>query len=141
MRFGRTAMWLAVALLAACNSAPTDQGGEEPIGNPTGAYDLATVNDQPLPFLLDQMDEDKLEVVFGRVSLFADRTFSDSTLFRLTLGGVESFEADVGRGTWSLGGNTVTFTLGDGSGSYTMLWDGDRSLVQSFENLVLVYRR
>lgn len=133
-------MVLAIVLVAACNSSPTEPGGTEPpVGDPTGVYDLATINDQPLPFLLDQVDEDKLEVVFGRVRLNADHSFSDSTTVRLTLGGVESDEVDVGLGTWSISGNTVTFSLSDGSGSYTMLWDGDKSLVQAFDNLVLVY--
>jgi hypothetical protein len=106
-----------------------------------GLYILERIDDQPLPFVLDFVDEDNLlEFVEGSVTLNADGSFVDSATLRLTENGVATSETEAASGQWTRQGNTVTFTP-TSSDAYSMTWDGSTRLTQQIQGFTLDYVR
>jgi hypothetical protein len=128
---------MAALALAACSGDPTGPDPDELAGE----YILLTINGQSLPVIVDQLGNDIIEITQGTVSLEAGGTFDDVTQLRITESGAVSTEVDVTQGTWEAVGTTVTFRPTDGSGTYTMTWDGQLRLTQLFQGLTLVYER
>ena len=123
--------------LAACSGDSTGPDLDELAGE----YILFTINGQSLPVIVDQFGNDIVEITQGSVSLESNGTFDDVTQLRITESGAVSTEVDVTQGTWEAVGTTVTFRPTDGSGTYTMTWDGQLRLTQLFTGLTLVYER
>ena len=140
-RFARQSMLAsALAVFAACGS--DDSTGPEET-NIEGAYTLTTINGQQLPVVVEQQGSDRAEVTQGTVTLNADRTFSDVIQLRFTISGQVTSETDAANGTWTRTGSTVQFnpTAPAGSTPYSMTWDGDDRLTQTFQGFTLVYER
>jgi hypothetical protein len=127
---------MLAASLAACGGDPT--GTDPELG---GEYILVSIDGKLLPVIVDQIGNDIAEVTFGSVTLNANGTFSDVTHLRITESGVTTTEVDATQGTWAVVGTTVAFTPNDGSGNYTMTWDGDIRLTQLFQGFTLVYEQ
>jgi hypothetical protein len=123
--------------LAACSGDSTGPDLDELAGE----YILFTINGQSLPVIVDQFGNDIVEITQGSVSLESNGTFDDVTQLRITQSGVVTTEVDVTQGTWEAVGTTVTFRPTDGSGTYTMTWDGQLRLTQLFQGFTLVYER
>jgi hypothetical protein len=137
----RMATTLALGLtipFTACDSSPTAQ---EVPGEIAGTYDLVTVNQNALPFMLaqSQSGEDRVEVVSGYLKLEANGRFEDELMLRFTENGHVEDEADAVSGVWVANGSTLTFTQ-DTGGSYTVLMRGD-TLSQVINSFVLLYVR
>lgn len=126
---------IAVALVACGDSTGPDSD------DLVGSYDLITIDGASLPVIVDQVGEDKAEITLGTVTLDEDGTFGDATELRLTEGGVVTTEVQSTQGTWTVSGSTVTFVPNDGSGNYSMTWDGQLRLTQIFQGFTLVYER
>lgn len=126
---------IALALAACSDSTGPDTD------DLLGSYDLITIDGASLPVIVDQVGEDKAEVTMGTVTLDEDGTFGDVTELRITEGGVVTTEVQATQGTWTISGSTVTFLPNDGSGNYTMTWDGQLRLTQLFQGFTLVYER
>ena len=106
-----------------------------------GSYDLITVDGAGLPVIVDQIGEDKAEITMGTVTLDEDGTFGDVTELRITEAGVVTTEVVSTQGTWTVSGSTVTFVPNDGSGNYSMTWNGQLRLTQLFQGFTLVYEK
>jgi hypothetical protein len=126
---------IAVALAACSDSTGPDTD------DLVGSYTLITIDGASLPVVVDQVGEDKAEVTMGTVTLDEDGTFGDATELRITEGGVVTTEVQSTQGTWTISGSTVTFVPNDGSGNYSMTWDGQLRLTQLFEGFTLVYEK
>jgi len=124
---------IAVALAACGDSTGPDSD------DLVGSYDLITIDGASLPVIVEQIGEDKAEITMGTVTLDEDGTFGDVTELRITEGGVVTTEVVSTQGTWTVSGSTVTFVPNDGSGNYTMTWDGQLRLTQLFQGFTLVY--
>lgn len=125
-----------VVALAACSDATGPDSD-----NLVGSYDLITVDGASLPVIVDQIGEDKAEITMGTVTLDEDGTFGDVTELRITEAGVVTTEVVSTQGTWTVSGSTVTFVPNDGSGNYSMTWDGQLRLTQLFQGFTLVYEQ
>jgi hypothetical protein len=129
-----------LVLSLACSGEPI--GPEDPPDDPIiGDYTLQTINNLPLPVVIEDDGTITVEITAGVVNIFPDGTFNDITDLRITEDGESSTFVDTGLGTWSRTANVITFTLSDGSGSYTMTWDGGDRLSQLFDGDQLVYER
>ena len=126
---------IAVALAACSDSTGPDT--DELVGS----YNLFTIDGASLPVIVDQIGEDKAEITMGTVTLDENGTFGDATEIRVTEGGVVTTEVQSTQGTWTVSGSTVTFVPNDGSGNYTMTWNGQLRLTQLFQGFTLVYER
>ena len=126
---------LAVALAACSDSTGPDTD------DLVGSYDLITIDGASLPVIVDQIGDDKAEITMGTVTLDEDGTFGDATEIRITEGGVVTTEVQSTQGTWTVSGSTVTFMPNDGSGNYTMTWNGQLRLTQLFQGFTLVYEK
>ena len=126
---------IAVALAACRDSTGPDT--DELVGS----YNLFTIDGASLPVIVDQIGEDKAEITMGTVTLDENGTFGDATEIRVTEGGVVTTEVQSTQGTWTVSGSTVTFVPNDGSGNYTMTWNGQLRLTQLFEGFTLVYEK
>lgn len=133
LRMALRAGVLMVALAACSDSTGPDSD------NLVGSYDLITVDGASLPVIVDQIGEDKAEITMGTVTLDEDGTFGDVTELRITEAGVVTTEVVSTQGTWTVSGSTVTFVPNDGSGNYSMTWDGQLRLTQLFQGFTLVY--
>jgi hypothetical protein len=115
---------------------------EDPPDDPViGDYTLQTINNLPLPVVIEDDGIITVEITAGVVNIFPDGTFNDITDLRITDGGQVSTFVDTGLGTWSRTANVITFTLSGGAGSYAMTWDGGDRLSQLFDGDQLVYER
>ena len=109
MRLARPATIVAfVLLLVSCG----DSTGPETF---PGTYDLRSVGDTQLPYLVAQAGLDKLEVTAGVLRIEADDTFTLSLTFRLTNNSGTQETTDEETGTWSAKGPAITFTSEDGT--------------------------
>jgi hypothetical protein len=126
---------IAVALAACSDSTGPDTD------DLVGSYDLITIDGASLPVIVDQIGEDKAEITMGTVTLDPDGTFGDATELRITEGGVVTTEVQSTQGTWTVSGSTVSFVPNDGSGNYSMTWNGQLRLTQVFQGFTLVYEK
>lgn len=130
---------VATALMAAlaCGGG-SDTTAPPAVDGAVGVYTLSTINGQPMPVIVQQSGNDKVEITGGAVTLKADRTFSDVTNARLTVAGSVTSESDSASGTWTRQTNTVQF-IPAGFMAYSMTWDGSNRLTQSFQGFTLIY--
>jgi hypothetical protein len=126
----------AVTLLAACGSDATG-----PIRTVEGTFTLTTVNGAVLPFTLVEDDEDnRVELVSGAIVTTVDRTFTDVMSFLIVEDGEETTDTEELDGTYTLSGNTISFTVSGGVGGYTaQLNESAGTITQNISGLTLVY--
>ena len=128
---------LALALLG-CRDA-TGPSLDELVGE----YILMTIDGDPLPVIVDQIEDDIAEVTAGLLTLDDNQNFTDATSLRFTISGEVTTSIETATGTWSVASNgtTVTFSPSDASGNYVMTWNGEDQLTQIFDGFTLVYLR
>ena len=131
----RQGLTLLVILATACYS---DSAG--PVADTTeGRYTLRTVDDQPLPAVIADVPNFRVEFMRGIVTLQSDLSFTDSTEVRRTENQVVRRVIDVAAGTWSRTGNIVTLNSTRGE-HYTMTLSG-RELRQTLAGSTLLYKK
>lgn len=108
-----------------------------------GEYILMTIDGDPLPVIVDQIDNDIAEVTAGLLTIEAGGGFTDATTLRFTISGEVTTSVEAAAGNWTVASNgtTVNFNPNDGSGAYSMTWNGADRLTQIFEGFTLVYER
>ncbi len=104
--------WLVAALLVAASCSSDSTGPES---SSAGRYVLESVNGDPLPFVLLQVLDDKLELTAGYVQLNDDTTCSKSLTLSVTDSGNVTTDTAIGTCTWSQNGTAISFTNSDGS--------------------------
>jgi hypothetical protein len=134
----RMATTLALALvipLTACDRSATAVVEADV----SGTYQLQTINGQALPFTLQAVGADRVEITAGHIELDTAGRFEDMIALRITVDGEVELEEDLETGTYVVSGNTVTLTM-EGGGSYALLVQGE-TLTQVVGQYTLVYRR
>lgn len=134
--------------LTACGSdsnLPMEPDPDPPqIGDPSGIYLLRTFAGTQMPVVLADEPGFKLVLVGGTVTLNANGTFTDVTVFLVTEGEEEEVEElAAAEGSWTRAGSVITFSGEDEQGpfTYAMVWNGSNQLTQDFEGLILVYTK
>lgn len=111
MKVLRRTMMAAAALVMALGAASCDDSATAP-GDPPppGRYRLVSINDQTLPFELQNDAGGRIEVTDGRIDI-EGREYLQELLFRLTpAGGVGSSpQQSVSEGTVGVSGTRITF--------------------------------
>ena len=117
-------LFVAVALaLAAC-------GGEG--GDPTGTYDMVSIDGNALPYAPAHQGQKGPEIVAGSLTLNADGTFAFSMGYRLPGGATQSSDL---KGTYTLEGSEFLLKW-EGAGMTRGEWEGDTF---SFNNEGMVF--
>ncbi|GBD33206.1 hypothetical protein HRbin33_02187 [bacterium HR33] len=114
-------------------------------GGHTGTYVLKTVNGKPLPaVILEIIGTYKAEITAGSVTLNEDNTFSASITFRETEGSTVRTQTETDSGTYTISGNTITFTSPGTGPAFTGTLSGGTLTVTTEEDditLVLVFEK
>ena len=125
---------IASQALAACS----DSTG--PV-SATGRYDLVSVGGEPLPFVLSEIFDDKIEITAGHMQLNVDLTCSGSLTIQNTTDGRVTPNTRTNTCTWTQTGTAIDFTYPEGPVLQGLLVDrmltvGSQGLVLMFERLV-----
>ena len=79
-----------------------------------GSYTLRSINDFPLPYAVLQQTDLKLEVTADTMVMTTSGSFKDITHYRRTRTAAIDFPADTLNGSWTVRGQTITFTAQTG---------------------------
>ena len=123
---------IASQALAACS----DSTGPE---SSVGRYDLVSIQGTPLPFVLSEVFEDKIEITAGHMQLNADLTCSGSLTIQNTIDGRVTPNTQTNTCTWTQTGTAIDFTYPEGPVLQGLLVD--RTLTVGSQGLVLMYER
>jgi hypothetical protein len=130
---------LLLVAVAACNSDSTTSPQQN--GPLTGVYTLRTVNAKALPTVAYPDPTTPLSIVYGRVTLNADGSFVDSTVYSYPDAGVQRQESDVYKGTYEQDGDHITFNIAGNAGQYSMAWTIGDALTYITNDLTFLYRK
>ena len=110
----RKFLFLCLALLlplAACG----DDGPTDPTQSAVGTYTLVQVNGSPVPALLGQFEEGRIDVLSGTLTLRNDKSYTETVNVRFTpTTGVVQTIPVTENGTFTVTGSTVQFKTSDG---------------------------
>jgi hypothetical protein len=109
-------------------------------GGHTGTYVLKTVNGKSLPAaIIEIVGTYKLEITAGSVTLNEDKTFSASITFRETEGTTVRTQTETDSGTYTISGNTITFSSqGSGSAVTGTLSGGTLTVTEREDDITIV---
>jgi len=134
----RLAMAALVIGVTACDSS-TDP--EDAI---VGTYTLRTVNGGQVPFIVFQDATYKLEILSSTLVVRDNNTWTETASLRETENAAVTTSTTVVSGTYTMNGNTATFTDGDGD-SLTSAFSGSDTLTttdtQGGFTFTFVYRK
>ena len=102
---------LIVTALLACATDPVSVD----VTPYAGAYTLITMNGNTLPYALSNTPTLTLLATSGTSTLLASGSFVDITRYQRTQNSVTDFPTDTLRGTFTVRGQTATFTTTSGS--------------------------
>ena len=136
---------IVLALLVGVAACGGDSTGP---GSIAGRYTLQTINGNPLPFVVLQVEGGKIEITAAHINLNADLTCSDSVTVRTTIGGNVSTEVETDVCTYTINNQalTVTFVREEPVGGsitttkITLSITGSQ-LTLSQDGMVLIYRK
>ena len=121
----RLAVPLLVLLAAVLPLSACGDGGTGPsAADVTGMYTLQTANGASLPAVLFQMEENRIEVTSGRITLNQNRRFSESFTYRQTFEGITETVTETDQGTYTQNNSTVVLRYGTGE-EYSVSVTGD----------------
>ena len=104
-----------------------------------GSYILRTINGNDLPFTIQQIGDDKTEVLNETLSLTDAGTFALQGNIRVTEAGVTTTEPYDGDGTFTRNGTALTLTFTSGGREAGTVSNG--TLTLSSGGFTLLYRR
>jgi hypothetical protein len=113
---------LALALLLASVSCSKDSSTNPTTESLAGTWNLSTINNLPLPFLLAEADlqtvppTPRIELLNDQIVATSAGTFVEIANARITDGTGTFTVPFTDKGTWTLSGNTITFHF-DSDGS------------------------
>ena len=105
-----------------------------------GTWSLRTIGGAALPVVLDQVGEDKLELLSAALAMQASGKFTSTSTQRTTISGqanTQSFSED---GTFTVEGTNVLFTFTSDGSAVNGTFRGD-SLTFDGGGVAVVYRR
>jgi uncharacterized lipoprotein YbaY len=123
---------LAIASLAL--AACSDSMGPE---SAVGRYELVSIDGEPLPYVLSEVFDDKIEITAGHMQLNADLTCSGSLTIENTTEGQVTPNTQTNTCTWTLTGTAIDFEYPDAPPLPGSLFD--RTLTVVSQGLVLVF--
>ena len=135
---------IVLALLVGVAACGGDSTGP---GSIAGRYTLQTINGNPLPFVVNQVGADKIEITAAHINLNADLTCSENVTLRRTIGGNVSTEVKTDVGTYTINNQALTLTFvskapgGSITTSQIMLSITGSQLTLSQGGSVLIYRK
>lgn len=131
----RFAALFALPLLLACD----DDGTGPTVAELAGTYSLQTVNNQPLPYVIQQSTDFRVELTDIFITLNENGTFSEEVWYREVDAGIVTEYPETDGGTFVVDGNEVElhYTVG---GVLIGTIDGT-SLRFSGSGLVFVFRQ
>ena len=105
-----------------------------------GTWQLESVDGLPLPLLLDQLGEDKIELMEAAVTATTNSTFRSTSVERTTIAGQATSQSYAEEGTYAINGSRVSFTFTSDGSVVNGVVDGNQ-LRFSETGIVVVYRR
>jgi len=126
----RVVLLIALCTVAGCSTEPH---------SPVGLWRLQTVNGAPLPFIVEQIGLNKIELTQDSYALTKQGTYQEITAFRETVNGVVSTPSAVEIGTYTVNGTAISLNSTTGNHD-TAEWSGDRLAVTG-GGFVSVYER
>jgi hypothetical protein len=138
--------WLAasisiLALSVACH------GGDDNItsfnnsaATVAGTWSLRSIGGATLPVVLDQVGEDKLELLSAALAMQQNGNFTSSSTQRTTISGQVNTQSFSENGTFDVQGTSVLFTFTTDGSVVTGTFRGD-SLTFDGGGVAVVYRR
>jgi hypothetical protein len=106
-----------------------------------GRYTLRTVDDQPLPAVMADQPNLRIEFLRGVVTLNPDLSFTDSTEVRRTESTLVRRVIDVAFGTYAQSGDVVNLNSTRGEHYSMTVRNVNQSLTQQLAGSVLIYRK
>jgi hypothetical protein len=131
-------MILALGLLALVGCGKDSVLGVQS-SSVAGSYVLRTINGNDLPFTIQQIGDDKTEVLNETLSLTDAGTFALQGNIRVTEAGVTTTEPYDGDGTFTRNGTALTLTFTSGGREAGTVSNG--TLTLSSGGFTLLYRR
>jgi hypothetical protein len=125
----------AVALVACGKDSVLGVGGS---GSVAGSYTLRTINGNNLPVTVEQIGDDKTEVL-SETMVLGDGTFSLQGSIRVTEGGLTTTQPYANDGTFTQNGSAVILTFSSGARESGTASGGTLTLVSG--GFTWVYRR
>jgi hypothetical protein len=110
-----------------------------PTVSAAGTWTLKSVNGFPVPFTAPQGNGDYVELTSDVITATATGTFTQTTVVKTSTGGQVTTQSIPDNGTYSVSGNSVTFTFASGSPSGSGTIDGNTLTVTT--DITLVYTR
>lgn len=126
------ALLLPIAVLSCKDSSGPD--------DLLGMWRLETVSGQPIPFVLEQDGQRKVELTGETVELLSSGRQTMVTSFRVTEGGTVFTESIPAPGNYTVNGSTLTLTFDNDTDTYTAIVNGDMMTIDDI-GLRFVYRR
>lgn len=136
------AMLLAVSVVACGNGDDenTVLGPTQQQASLTGTWKLTSINGSPLPYLLDQIGEDKLELMEAGLVATSTGTFTSTSLEQTTISGEVQSHAFSEDGRWAVQGSEVALTFNSDGATVVGTIRRD-SLIFTGGGFPVVYRR
>ncbi len=132
MRGGWVAVAVGLALAAGCARDATGPANVQL----EGIFHLAKINGAALPFLLQQDSTFRVDVTESALTFNRDKTWSETTLYKVNTAGTTTTPSQMVYGTWDLVNSAVELTSPQGfsehgaiAGTTLTLLDGGFSLV------------
>jgi hypothetical protein len=113
---------LALSLLACDDDDDEPAGPEDSVA---GTYALISISSQNVPTTVFQDATTQIEVLSGSLTLTATNTWTGSINTRTTTSGVPLEETLTASGTFTVSGNTITFTDASDLSTFTATRTGD----------------
>jgi hypothetical protein len=140
MRIAPLALLVGAVCLAGCND---DNNNLIVVPSVNGTFTLQTANGSPLPaVVVDSVSPPlRIEVLAGHITLRTNGTFEDEVDFQQSLGGLVTSTQVVCPGTFTVSGNTISFTE-TGTGICVSSFTGTTSgntLTTSIRGVALVF--
>ena len=135
----RKFLFLCLALLLPL-TACGDDGPTDPTQSAVGTYTLVQVNGSPVPALLGQFEEGRVDVLSGTLTLRNDKSYTEMVNLRFTptTGVVQTIPVNED-GTFTVTGSTVQFKTSDGD-TYSGTLSGN-TLEYNVDGLTATYRK
>lgn len=148
MRRAVIALLIGAAVVAACDD--DDDDNRTPFGpvpvTLNGAFALRAVRgvDLPAPVTTPVNANGRIVALSGRISIFANGTFTSLSTFQRTLGGVDSTISAACSGVWTAVVNKMTFVEDATKTNCGLVFEGIRTgddLVTTFRGAPALYTR
>lgn len=133
---------IIAALLLAASVASCGSDGPSAPERPSlvGTWALTTIGGVPLPYILDQLGGDKLELIEADFTATNTGTFSSTSTQRMTLGGRAADQSFNEAGSYTINGSVATLTFASDSSSAHGTIRGD-SITFADNGIPVVYRK